>query len=651
MYLEQIDGPEDLKRLATEQLVHLAREIREELVRIVAANGGHLAPNLGVVELTLALHRVFDSPRDKIIWDVGHQCYVHKLVTGRRRQFASLRRYGGLSGFPKREESPHDPFNTGHSSTSISAALGLALARDLAGEDYEVVAVIGDGAMTAGMAYEALNHAGHLQTHLIVVLNDNERSIGHSVGAMAAYLGRLRASSTYARSKKRFEQLMRSWSPAGPKVLRAAERLKDSLKHLLVPGMVFEELGFTYLGPVDGHDLTALQEVLSWARKLEGPVLVHVLTKKGKGYQPAEENPDVFHGIGPFDAQSGRLQEKTPVPSYTAVFGRTLVRLAEQDSRVVAITAAMASGTGLEDFARRFPRRFFDVGIAEQHAVTLAAGLAAAGLKPVVAVYSTFLQRAYDQVVHDVCLQRLPVVLALDRAGLVGEDGETHQGTFDLAYLRHVPHLTVMVPKDEDELQHLLGTALQLDGPAALRYPRGRGRGVNLASEPRPLPVGRGEVLREGRHLVVLAVGPPVYEALAAAELLARKGIETTVINARFVKPLDRELIVRQVERAGYLLTVEEHVLAGGFGSAVLELLAAEGVRPAAVRCLGIPDCFVGHGGPEQLRAELGLDARGIVRAAEALLRSEYAAAKWVGTPRGRTRTGGRANQHCPETN
>ncbi|MGB9885886.1 MAG: 1-deoxy-D-xylulose-5-phosphate synthase [Moorellales bacterium] len=629
MWLERIEGPQDLKHLTAGQLEQLAQEIREELVRTVACNGGHLAANLGVVELTIALHRVFDSPRDKIIWDVGHQCYVHKLLTGRRREFASLRRYGGLSGFPKREESPHDSFNTGHSSTSISAALGLALARDLRGDHFEVVAVIGDGAMTAGMAFEAMNHAGHLRTHLIVVLNDNERSIENSVGAMAAYLARLRASTTYARSKERFKEMLRSWSPAGSKVLKVAERLKGSLKYLVVPGMVFEELGFTYLGPVDGHDLEALQEVLSWARRIEGPVLVHVLTQKGKGYPPAENSPEVFHGIGPFDPASGRPKDQSPVPSYSAVFGQTLVRLAEEDSRIVAITAAMTGGTGLEEFARRFPQRFFDVGIAEQHAVTLAAGLACAGLRPVVAVYSTFLQRAYDQVVHDVCLQRLPVVLAVDRAGLVGEDGETHQGVFDLAYLRHIPQIAVMAPKDEAELQHLLLTALELGGPAALRYPRGRGRGVGLATRPWPLPVGRGELLREGRHLVIAAIGPLVYEALKAAELLSARGIEVAVINARFVKPLDRELIVEQVRRTGYLLTVEEHVLAGGFGSAVLELLAAEGIRPNGVRCLGISDCFVSHGRPDELRAELGLDARGIAAAAEAMLRPGYACAGW----------------------
>lgn len=620
MVLERVNDPHDLGGLSPEELRKLAAEIRTCIVQTVAETGGHLAPSLGVVELTLALHRVFHSPHDKIIWDVGHQCYAHKLLTGRRDLFSSLRRCGGLSGFPKREESPHDSFNTGHSSTSLSAALGLALARDLRGEKHEVIAVIGDGALTAGMAFEALNHAGHLGTHFIVVLNDNERSIANSVGAMAGYLSRLRTSTAYARSKERLQRVLRAWPPAGPKMLRAAERLKDSLKHLVLPGMVFEELGFTYLGPVDGHDLNVLEEVLQRARRIKGPVLVHVLTKKGKGYRPAEENPDLFHGIGPFDVATGRPRDQSPVPTYTAVFGRTLLDLAEREPRLVAITAAMAGGTGLGPFAKRYPERFFDVGIAEQHAVTLAAGLAAAGFRPVVAIYSTFLQRAYDQVVHDVCLQQLPVVLAVDRAGLVGEDGETHQGLFDLAYLRHIPQMTLMAPKDEDELQHMLYTALQLEGPAALRYPRGHGRGVALAAEPRLLPVGRGEILREGKDLGILAVGPLVYEALAAAEQLAAAGIEAAVVNARFIKPLDRELILAQARLTGRLLTVEEHVVSGGFGSAVLELLAAEGLKGVAVRCLGVPDAFIGHGRPGELRAALGLDAKGIAGAAAELL-------------------------------
>jgi 1-deoxy-D-xylulose-5-phosphate synthase len=629
MALEKINGPQDLKHFSYRALAELAEEIRQEIVATVSQTGGHLAPNLGVVELTLALHRVFDSPRDKIIWDVGHQCYAHKLVTGRHRAFSTLRQIGGLSGFPKREESPHDAFNTGHSSTSISAALGMALARDLRGEKYEVVAVIGDGAMTAGLAFEALNHTGHLKTHIIVVLNDNEHSITSSVGALAGYLGRIRSSAAYARGKEKLKRLLRSWEPAGPKMLKAAGRLKDSLKYLLLPGMVFEELGFTYLGPVDGHDLVALEEVLGQARRIPGPVVVHVLTKKGKGYSPAEENPDRFHGIGPFEVETGRPREHSPVPSYTEVFGGLIVRLAERDSRIVAITAAMSTGTGLEEFARRYPNRFFDVGIAEQHAVTLAAGLAAGGFRPVVAVYSTFLQRAYDQVLHDVCLQRLPVVLAIDRAGLVGEDGETHQGLFDIAYLRHIPHLTVMAPKDEDELQHMLYTALNLDGPAALRYPRGRGRGVKLFDEPRALPVGQGEKLREGADVCIMALGPLVYEALEAAEYLAESGVEAAVVNPRFVKPLDRTLILEYARRCRRLVTVEEHVVAGGFGSAVLELLAEEGLTQVAVRCLGVPDVFVGHGPPPELRRRLGLDARGIAAAAGELVgRRRFAAGR-----------------------
>lgn len=621
--LDNIASPADLKHLTLEQLESLAQEIREEIVRVVAQNGGHLAPNLGVVELTLALHLVFDSPRDKIIWDVGHQCYVHKILTGRRPCFATLRQFGGLSGFPKRAESPHDVFNTGHSSTSISAALGMALARDLKGESFKVVAVIGDGALTGGMAFEAMNHAGHLKTDLIVVLNDNEMSIAGPVGAMAAYLSRLRTDPRYSRSKEELEILLRRLPRVGPKFLRLMERLKDSLKYLVIPGMLFEELGFTYLGPIDGHSIAQLKEVLQQASRMRGPVLVHVLTKKGKGYPPAEARPEVFHGVGAFDPQSGEILGQGGPPTFTSVFGAELIRQGEKDERIVAITAAMPEGTGLIPFARRFPRRFFDVGIAEQHAVTLAGGLAAMGLKPVVAIYSTFIQRAVDQLIHDIALMGLPVTLALDRAGLVGEDGETHQGVFDIALLRCVPGMVLMAPKDEQELRHMLVTALNLKGPAVLRYPRGKGVGVPLGGAAKPLPVGKGEVLREGSKAAIIALGPLVYAALEAAEDLAGRGIEVAVINARFVKPLDTELIIKWARQTGHIITLEEHAIAGGFGSAVLEALAAEGCTEVKVKCLGIGDIFVTHGKPELLRERLGLTAPSIAAEVERLLKGE----------------------------
>ncbi|WP_258359202.1 1-deoxy-D-xylulose-5-phosphate synthase [Moorella sulfitireducens (nom. illeg.)] len=621
--LDKIREPADVKKLNNAELDKLAAEIRRELVRTVARTGGHLAPNLGVVELTLALHSVFDLPRDKIIWDVGHQCYVHKMLTGRRSQFSTLRQFGGLSGFPKRSESPYDAFDTGHSSTSISAALGLALARDLKGENYQVVAVIGDGALTGGMAFEAMNHAGHLKTNMIVVLNDNEMSISGSVGGMASYLSRLRTDPMYSRGKEELENLLNRLPRVGPRVLKIIDRIKDSFKYLVVPGMLFEELGFTYLGPIEGHNIPRLKEVLQRARGTRGPVLVHVITTKGKGYHPAETNPGRYHGVGPFDPENGEPVTAGGPPSFTSVFGAELVRQGEKNNRLVAITAAMPDGTGLIPFARRFPGRFFDVGIAEQHAMTMAAGLAAAGLKPVVAIYSTFLQRAIDQVIHDIALMELPVVLAIDRAGLVGEDGETHQGLFDLALLRSIPGVVIMAPKDEQELRHMLVTAIQHPGPAALRYPRGAGVGVPLTGTAQPLPVGKGEILRQGKDVAIIALGPMVYTALTAAEELAARGIEAAVINPRFVKPLDADLILTWAGKTGCLVTVEEHLLAGGFGSAVLELLAAGGMKRVRVQCLGIRDQFVSHGKPAELREYLGLTPEGIVKAVQQVIEEE----------------------------
>ena len=611
MVIEKISNPSDLGALTFAELETLAGEIRTMLVETVSRTGGHLAPNLGVVELTIALHLAFRSPEDKIIWDVGHQCYVHKILTGRREQLATIRQDGGLSGFPKARESVHDCFETGHSSTSISAALGFALARDLNGENHAVVAVIGDGALTGGMSFEAMNHAGHVGTRLIVVLNDNEMSINNNVGALSGYLSRLRTDPLYYKSKGEIEDLLLRIPSVGRRMVKTVERLKDSFKYLLMPGIFFEELGFTYLGPVNGHDLKLLKQVFERARGVSGPVLVHVYTKKGKGYPPAEKNPDIFHGVGRFDIKTGELARQGDNPTFTRVFGETMLRLAERRPKLVAIAAAMADGTGLKEFATRFPDRFFDVGIAEQHAVTLAAGLAKSGFQPVVAIYSTFLQRAYDQIVHDVARQGLPVIFAIDRAGIVGEDGETHQGIFDLSYLRHIPGLILMAPKDQNELAAMLLSAVDYRKPVAIRYPRGQGRSAVIEEEHSFLEPGRGEVLRPGQDLAILAIGPPAYAALDAAALLESQGRQAAVINCRYVKPLDEDLILEWAERTGHLLTIEENVLPGGFGSSVLELLSRAGWR-GQVFCLGIQDCFVPHGSQELLRRKSGLDAQGI---------------------------------------
>ncbi|MCF8563604.1 1-deoxy-D-xylulose-5-phosphate synthase [Alicyclobacillus tolerans] len=598
--LEKIDDPKELKRLSESQLLSLAQEVRDFLVDSIAKTGGHFAANLGVVELTLALHRVFDSPRDRIVWDVGHQAYVHKMLTGRREQFPTLRKFKGMAGFPKRSESPHDMFGTGHASTSLSAGLGMAVARDLSGQDYNVVSVIGDGALTGGMAMEALNHAGHLQTKLLVVLNDNEMSIAENVGAMSKYLTRLRTDPTYSKAKVELEQALRKLPAIGNRLTKTLERFKDSVRNLVVPGQLFEAFGFKYLGPVDGHDLLGLIRVLEDAKHLNGPVLIHLITKKGKGYASAEDAPDKFH------AWPSAAKEKA-APSYTNVFADALIDLAKNDPRIVAVTAAMPSGTGLSKFARYFPERMFDVGIAEQHATTFCAGLSTAGKKPVFAVYSTFLQRAYDQVIHDVAIQNLPVVFAIDRAGLVGPDGETHQGAFDLAYLRAIPNLTVMMPKDENELRNMLKTAFSLDSPVAVRYPRADGVGVQMDEQPCILPIGKAEVVREGKDFAILALGPMVQTAQQVASVLsASHGIETTVVNMRFVKPVDSELIASLAAEGMPMMTLEEAALAGGMGSAVVEVLADAGLTARVLR-RGLPDHFIEHGSRGELLAELGL--------------------------------------------
>ncbi|MFZ5754552.1 MAG: 1-deoxy-D-xylulose-5-phosphate synthase [Bacillota bacterium] len=605
--LKEINKPQDIKKYSMEQLNEIAKEIRQLILETVSVTGGHLAPSLGVVELTLALHYVYNSPQDKIVWDVGHQSYVHKILTGRREEFSTLRQYGGISGFPKREESAHDVFATGHSSTSISAALGFAQARDKLGLDYEVVAVIGDGAMTGGMAFEALNHAGHLGADLLVILNDNEMSIDQNVGAMSSYLSRLRADPMYTKRKEDIEYILKKVPAIGSTVVKAVERVKDSLKYLLVPGILFEELGFTYLGPIDGHNIPEISMVLRKAKKLKGPVLLHVITQKGRGYEPAVCNPAVFHGVAPFQLKTGCIIKNPGPSSYTSVFSEALTELAEKDQRIIAITAAMPEGTGLNSFAKKYPQRFYDVGIAEQHAVTMASAMALEGLRPVVAIYSTFLQRAYDQILHDVCLQKAPVLFAIDRGGLVGEDGPTHHGVFDYSYLRHIPGMAVLAPKDEEELRHMIYTALQYDGPVAVRYPRGAGIGVDISEDFRLLPWGKGEVLAKGDNLAILAVGSMVYPALTVKKILEYKGIRCTVVNGRFIKPLDQELIVELAQTHPCLVTMEENVIAGGFGSGVLELLTNSGINGVKVLNIGVPDQFVTHGKVDILKEAIGL--------------------------------------------
>ncbi|MBU1741200.1 MAG: 1-deoxy-D-xylulose-5-phosphate synthase [Proteobacteria bacterium] len=615
--LADVKSPADLKDLTLAQLAELAARIRRRIIDTVSRTGGHLAPSLGVVELTLALHKVFDAPVDKIVWDVGHQTYCHKLITGREPQFDTLRQLDGLSGFPRRRESLYDTFDTGHSSTSISAALGMAVAKRLKGEPGKVIAVIGDGSLTGGLAYEGLNQAGDRDEDLIVVLNDNKMSISENVGALSSILSRQLSSRFYQRLRKEVERFLKSIPGIGESVLALARKSEESWKSFVTPGMLFEAFKFNYLGPIDGHRLDRLISTFENVRELSGPILVHVVTQKGKGFAPAEANPAHYHGVGKFDVNSGAPHQKGhQAPSYTQVFGQTMCRLAEVNDRVFAITAAMPEGTGLIEFSEKFPDRFMDVGIAEQHAVVVAAGLAVEGLRPVVAIYSTFLQRAFDQIVHDVCHQDLPVVFALDRGGIVGQDGSTHQGLFDLCYLRPLPHMIVAAPKDEEELRRLLFTGLNQDHPFALRYPRGRGLGVELSEDLVGLPVGRGEILRDGHDVALLAVGAMVAPAVAAAAQLARRGVSALVANARFIKPLDEDLITDAAARTGRVVTIEENVLDGGFGSAVVELLVDRGLGHISLKRLGIPDVFVPHGTQPELRAMYGLDEAGIVRAA-----------------------------------
>ncbi len=611
--LNRINSPADVKELTIPQLLQLAQEIRELVVKTVSKTGGHLGPSLGVVELTLALHYVYDFAVDRLVWDVGHQCYPHKLLTGRREQFATLRQLGGISGFPKRSESLYDHFGTGHAGTAVSAVLGMALARDALGKDHSVVAVVGDGAATEGMVFEGLNHAGDSATDITVVLNDNAWSISPSVGGLNEYLNRLITMPAYQKLRDemwRFTGVLPTESKR--KVRKAVHRFQESVKNLLVPGTLFEELGFRYIGPVDGHNCSALIRTFKYVKNLKCPVLVHVMTQKGRGYAPAESDGQRLHGVGPFDVSKAKPDISGGI-TFTRVFGTTLVDFAKERSNVFAITAAMPVGTGLQFFADAYPDRFIDVGIAEQHAVTLAAGMAAEGLKPVVAIYSSFLQRAYDQVIHDVCLQKLPVALFLDRAGLVGEDGPTHHGAYDLSYLRPIPDLVLISPADEAELQRAMAFALNFDsGPVAVRFPRGKGPGIALEEPISAFPLGKGRLLRQGHGVAIIGVGPVVYEGLKAAELLVEAGIDIAVVDARFVKPLDEELLLDIGKRSRLILTIEDNVLAGGFGSAIRELYGEKLPLPPRMVSIGLPDRFVQHGDVTILRDMMGLSAEKI---------------------------------------
>lgn len=622
MDLNNISSPSFLKELNTKQLRDLSNDVRRFLIEKCSKTGGHIGPNLGVVELTIALHRAFNSPKDKLLFDVGHQAYVHKILTGRAKEFDTLRQYKGLCGFPKRNESEHDVWETGHSSTSLSAAMGMAAARDVKGEHNHIVPIIGDGALTGGMALEALNHIGHEKTNMIVILNDNEMSIAPNVGAMHNILGRLRTANQYNRAKDDLEGLLKKIPAVGGKLASTAERVKDSLKYLLVSGVFFEELGFTYLGPIDGHNFETLEETLQNAKKIQGPVIIHVVTKKGKGYLPAENDTiGNWHGTGPYKIETGDfVKSSTTAPGWSKLIADTVTRVAREDDRVVTITPAMPVGSKLEGFAKEFPNRFFDVGIAEQHATTMAAGMAAEGTKPFLAIYSTFLQRAYDQMLHDICRQNLNVFIGIDRAGLVGADGETHQGVFDIAFLRHMPNIVIMMPKDENEGQHMVKTALDYnDGPIALRYPRGNGLGVPMDKELHALPIGSWEVLREGTDASILTFGTTIPLAENAANILAAKGIKVEIINARFIKPMDENMLHSLMQSGKPILTIEEAMLEGGFGSAVLEFANDNQYSTDMIERMGIPDEFVEHGSVDLLLRDLKITEEDAVKRIEEL--------------------------------
>jgi len=614
--LDNINTPTDLRKLDRQQLPEVAQEIRDTIIDTVSKIGGHFGGNLGIVELTLALHYVFNTPRDQIVFDTGHQSYPHKLLTGRRDTFNTIRQHNGISGFCKREESEYDVFNAGHASTSISAALGIAVARDFRKEDYNVVAVIGDGALSGGLALEGLNQAGHLKSKLMIVLNDNDMSISTNVGAMSGYLNSIIKGQRYVQAKDLAKGVMDRIPLIGGKLHEFASDMEQVIKHMVVPGTLFEELGFKYLGPYDGHDLNGLIDLFEENKDYDGPLLIHIITKKGKGYTPAENKPIWSHGVTPFDIPSGEVKksDKPAPPSYTAVFAEALIELAKRDPKIVAITAAMPDGTGLDKFAKALPDRMFDVGIAEEHAVTFSGGMATQGMKPIAAIYSTFLQRAFDQVFHDVAIMDLPVVFALDRGGIAGADGPTHHGIYDMAYLRIFPNMVCMAPKDENELRHMLKTAFETGHPTSLRYPRGNGIGAKIDPEMQSLPVGKGEVMREGNDGAIFAIGNEVWPAVEAAETLAKEGMNVAVINARFIKPLDDELVRRFCKPGARIITVEEGSLAGGFGAAVMERAQELGLADVAFHRIGIPDEYVHHGTQDVLRAQYDLHAEGIAR-------------------------------------
>ena len=615
--LEKIDSPKDLQQLDAEDLAVLAQEIREEIIDVVSKNPGHLSSNLGVVELTIALHCTFDFLNDKLVWDVGHQTYVHKLLTGRRKAFPTLRQYKGLSGFPDITESEYDPFTCGHSGHAISAALGIACADKINNVDRTIIAVVGDAAIGAGMSLEALNHAGHLKRNLIVILNDNKMAISGTVGAIAMHINKIRTTPLYADFKKEVHHVLQSLPIVGKRMEHTLEHITEALKREITPGQIFVDLGFDYFGPIDGHNIQTLTETLQNIKNVEGPVLLHVITEKGKGFEPASANPERYHSAGNFKMHNGKVKETPKDPkqvSYTKVFGKTIIELAEANKDIVAITAAMPDGTGLDAFSKEFPDRYFDVGICEQHAIGLANGLVAAGLKPVAAIYSTFLQRAYDQVFHDVCLQKNGILLSLDRAGIVGNDGPTHNGVFDIAYLRHLPGITLMAPKDGAELKAMLHKAIQLNTPAAIRYPRANIPEGSLDNGCNPVEIGKGEILREGRDGVIIAYGAMVYPSMECADMLAEKGIDVTVVNARFAKPLDEDLIMKVAGKNQIVITVEDHTEVGGFGSAILELLVEKGINTQNVRKMGIPDRFTEQGSRDIILKTLNLDAEGIYK-------------------------------------
>ena len=618
--LDSIERPSDIRKLSPDELCTLALEIRAFILETVAKNGGHLGSNLGVVELTLALHMVFDSPRDKIVWDVGHQCYTHKILTGRKDRFAGLRRCGGILGFPCRDESEHDAYNTGHASTALSAALGMAVARDKAGEKHHVIAVVGDGSLTGGVALEALNQIGHLRERLIIVLNYNEMSISANVGAWSKYLSYLVSGQHYVRMKDQAKSILRSLPRIGWPLIKAGRALEELVKKTIFPGLVFTELGIRYVGPVHGHNIQSLVEAFEMAKTYDGPILIQCVTQKGRGYQPARIHPEKFHGAGPFQISTGEPLKREWGPSFSSVFGKALIKIAKKDEKVLAITAAMGEGTGLKEFSEKLPERFFDVGIAEQHAVTFASGLAVSGFKPVVAIYSTFLQRAYDQVYHDVCLMDLPVVFVLDRAGIVPDDGPTHQGVNDIAFLRHMPHMIVMAPKDENELQHMLWSALAYGHPASVRFPKAKGLGVPLDDQFHIIPPGRSELVKDGRDLL-FAFGNMVRPALEAANALEKDGISLAVVNARFVKPLDKEMVLRFARPGGTIVTVEEGILDGGAGSAVRELLDREGRFGIRFKAIGLPLESYPLGKADEIRVMVGLDVPGLTRQIKDLYR------------------------------